>query len=91
MKKQQISKEKAECASSTVRNTPWKNIVFSKYEHKVRKLQVRIPKAHQEKRYNKKKVLQHLLATSYDTKALAVRKVTSNNGKREMADKRSGI
>ena len=82
MKKQQRSKAKAECASSAERNTTWKSIDFSKCERKVRKLQVRIAKAHKEKRYNKVKALQHLLVTSFEAKALAVRKVTSNKGKR---------
>ncbi|MCZ2561482.1 reverse transcriptase N-terminal domain-containing protein, partial [Bacteroides fragilis] len=40
----------------------------SKYERKVRKLQVRIAKAHKEKRYNKVKALRYLLATSYEAK-----------------------
>lgn len=82
MKKQQRSKAKAECASSAERNTTWKSIDFSKCERKVRKLQIRIAKAQKEKRYNKVKALQHLLVTSFEAKALAVRKVTSNKGKR---------
>ena len=65
-----MSKAKAECASLTVRNTTWKDIDSSKYERKVRKLQVRIAKAHKEKRYNKVKALRYLLATSYEAKAL---------------------
>ena len=71
MKKQQRSE-----------NTTWKDIDFHKCECKVRKLQVRIAKAHTVKRYNKVKALQHLLVTSFEAKALAVRKVTSNKGKR---------
>ena len=82
MKKQQRSEAKAECASSAGRDTTWKSIDFSKCERKVRKLQVRIAKAQKEKRYNKVKALQHLLVTSFEAKALAVRKVTSNKGKR---------
>lgn len=82
MKKQQRSEAKAECASSAKRNTTWKSIDFSKCERKVKKLQIRIAKAQKEKRYNKVKALQHLLVTSFEAKALAVRKVTSNKGKR---------
>ena len=48
----------------------------------MRKLQIRITKAQREKRYGKVKALQHLLVTSFNAKALAVRKVTSNKGKR---------
>ena len=44
----------------------------------MRKLQVRIAKAHKEKRYNKVKALRYLLATSYEAKALAIRKVTDH-------------
>ena len=82
MKKQQRSEAKAKCASSAESNTTWKDIDFHKCECKVRKLQVRIAKAQKEKRYNKVKALQHLLVTSFEAKALAVRKVTSNKGKR---------
>ena len=82
MKKQQRSEAKAECASSAKGNTTWKSIDFSKCERKVKKLRIRIAKAQKEKRYNKVKALQHLLVTSFEAKALAVRKVTSNKGKR---------
>ena len=77
MKKQQRSEAKAECASSAKDNTTWKDIDFHKCECKVRKLQIRIAKAHTGKRYNKVKALQFLLVTSFEAKALAVRKVTS--------------
>ena len=82
MKKRQRSKAQAECASSAKRILSWKDIDFSKCERKVRKLQVRIAKAQKEGRYNKVKALQHLLTTSFEAKVLAVRKVTSNKGKR---------
>ena len=77
-----MSKAKAECASLTVRNTTWKDIDSSNYERIVRKLQVRIAKTHKEERYNKVKALRYLHATYYEAKALAIRKVTSNKGKR---------
>ena len=48
----------------------------------VRRLQVRIVKAMKENRWNKVKALQRLLTHSYSGKALAVRRVTENNGKR---------
>ena len=78
MKKQ----AKAECASSAKHSNTWKEIDFSKYECKVRKLQIRITKTQKKKRYNKVRSLQHLLVTSYEAKTLAVKKVTSNKGKR---------
>ena len=82
MKKQQRSKAQAECASSAECRTSWKGIDFARCGRKVRKLQVRIAKAQKERRYNKVKALQHLLVTSFEAKALAVRKVTTNKGKR---------
>ena len=59
-----------------------KTLTFISVNAKVRKLQIRIAKAHTGKRYNKVKALQFLLVTSFEAKALAVRKVTSNKGKR---------
>jgi RNA-directed DNA polymerase len=82
MKKWQRSEAKAECASSAKGNTTWKDIDFHKCECKVRKLQVRIAKAHSGKMYNKVKDLQHLLVTLFEAKAFAVRKVPPNKGKR---------
>jgi RNA-directed DNA polymerase len=48
----------------------------------VRRLQARIVKATQEGRWGKVKALQHLLTHSFSGKALAVRRVTENSGKR---------
>jgi RNA-directed DNA polymerase len=48
----------------------------------VKKLQGRIVKAQQEKRYGKVKALQHLLVNSFEAKVLAIQRVTSNKGKR---------
>ncbi len=82
MKKQQMSGVKTKCASSTKCANNWNSIDWKRCERKVRKLQVRIAKAQKEKRYNKVKALQHLLVTSFEAKALAVKRVTSNKGKR---------
>ena len=48
----------------------------------VRRLQARIVKATQEGRWNKVRALQRLLTHSYSGKALAVKRVTENRGKR---------
>ncbi len=48
----------------------------------VRRLQMRIVKATQGGRWNKVKVLQRLLTSSFSGKALAVKRVTENKGKR---------
>lgn len=82
MKKQQRSKARAGCASSVEGKTTWEGIDFVRCERKIRKLQVRIATAQKEGRYNKARALQHLLVTSFEAKVLAVRKVTSNKGKR---------
>jgi RNA-directed DNA polymerase len=55
---------------------------WSKYERKVRRLQARIVKATREGRWNKVKALQRLLTHSFGGKALAVKRVTENQGKR---------
>lgn len=82
MEKQQRSEAQAKCASSAERKISWNEIDFSRCERRVRKLQVRIAKAQKDGRYNKMKALQHLLVTSFEAKVLAVRKVTTNKGKR---------
>ena len=59
----------------------WKSIDWEKAEVEVNRLQARIAKATQEKKWNTVKRLQYLLTHSYYAKALAVRKVTTNKGK----------
>lgn len=54
---------------------------LEKAEAEVSRLQARIAKATQEKKWNTVKRLQYLLSHSYYAKALAVRKVTTNKGK----------
>ncbi len=54
----------------------------TKSTKKVRQLQVGIVKATQEGRWGKVKALQHLLTHSFSGKALAVRRVTENQGKK---------
>lgn len=60
----------------------WKAINWNHLKEQVHRLQVRIAKAVKEKRWGKVKSLQHTLVTSWSAKALAVKKVTSNKGKR---------
>lgn len=59
----------------------WKSIDWNKAETYVNRLQVRIAKAMQDKKWNTVKRLQYLLTHSYYAKALAVRKVTTSKGK----------
>jgi RNA-directed DNA polymerase len=59
----------------------WNSINWKTIEKHVRRLQMRIAKAVQEKKWNKVKTLQHLLSNSFYAKLLAVKRVTSNKGK----------
>lgn len=59
----------------------WNSISWSQCHRIVQRLQVRIVKATQEKRWNKVKALQRLLTHSFSGKALAVERVTGNKGK----------
>src|SRR5712692_8978108 len=63
------------------RVTDWHAIDWESANHNVRRLQARIVKATQEKKWNKVKALQRLLTHSFSAKALAVRRVTENQGK----------
>src|SRR5438045_4368847 len=60
----------------------WHGIPWYRTERNVRRLQARIVKATQEKRWGKVKALQRLLTHSFSGKALAVRRVTENQGKK---------
>ena len=68
------------CASSSPANA-WEQIDWSQCERQVSRLQARIVKATQEKRWGKVKALQRLLTCSFSGKALAVKRVTDNQGK----------
>ncbi len=60
----------------------WKSIDWTKADKFVRRLQVRIAKAVGEGKPGKVKALQRMLTRSYAARVLAVRRVTSNKGKR---------
>jgi RNA-directed DNA polymerase len=60
----------------------WLAIDWRATHRVVRRLQARIVKATQEKRWGKVKALQHLLSHSFSGKLLAVKQVTENSGKR---------
>jgi RNA-directed DNA polymerase len=59
----------------------WHDIEWEKAHRNVRRLQARIVKATQEGRWGKVKALQRLLTRSFSGKALAVKRVTENQGK----------
>lgn len=60
----------------------WKSIHWPTVYETVKRLQMRIAKAVKERRYGRAKALQWLLTHSYHAKLLAVKRVTSNKGKR---------
>jgi RNA-directed DNA polymerase len=60
----------------------WHSINWAPCYENVQKLQSRIVKAIKAGRWNKVKALQHLLTHSFSGKALAVRRVTENRGKK---------
>src|SRR5687767_4458706 len=60
----------------------WHAIDWRKATSAVRRLQARIVQATQAGRWGKVKALHHLLTHSFSGKALAVRRVTENHGKR---------
>ncbi len=60
----------------------WRSLDWAKHHMNVRRLQARIVKAVREGRWGKVKALQWLLTHSLSGKALAVRRVTENNGRK---------
>ena len=63
-------------------NLDWNQINWRKVKGNVRRLQARIVKAIEAGRWGKVTALQRLLTRSFSAKALAVRRVTENQGKR---------
>ena len=59
----------------------WGQINWPQCETRMKKLQARIVKAVQDKRWNRAKALQRLLTRGFSGKALAIKRVTSNKGK----------
>jgi len=60
----------------------WRSIDWNYARRQVRRLQMRIAKAVKENKWNKVKSLQYLLTRSFYAKLLAVKRVTSNKGKK---------
>ncbi len=75
--------EKSERLSDVKRlEKQWKNIDWRKAEYEVNRLQIRIAKAVQSKNSNSVKRLQYMLTHSFYAKLIAVKRVTTNKGKR---------
>lgn len=67
-------------ASSTTPKEGWNTLVWPVVQKHVFRLQVRIAKAEREGRKGKVKALQRLLTSSFHSKCLAVKRVTSSTG-----------
>jgi RNA-directed DNA polymerase len=80
VKQMKANEEMVACATSHD-EVDWHAIDWHKANQNVRRLQARIVKATQEGRWGKVKALQRLLTRSFSGKALAVRRVTENQGK----------
>jgi RNA-directed DNA polymerase len=63
-------------------SSTWDAVDWRTVEDNVRRLQARIVKAVQQKKWNKVKALQHLLTHSASGKLFAVRRVTVNDGRK---------
>jgi RNA-directed DNA polymerase len=75
---EQMSAATQACAPS---GATWDGINWAKVRRHVRGLQTRMVKASQAGRHNKVKALQWLLTHSFSGKALAVKRVTENQGR----------
>ena len=76
-----MNTEQSACASSGQAEA-WEQLNWTQCERHVRRLQARIVKATREGRRGKVKALQRLLTHSFHGRALAVKRVTENQGKR---------
>jgi len=82
MGKQMTFVNKRMMRSSTLIEPTWRSIDWQKARREVRRLQMRIAKAVEERKYRRAKSLQWILTHSFYAKALAVKRVTSNKGKK---------
>jgi len=73
----------AESSAGAVSHIPtdWHAILWKTVNENVRRLQARIVQATKAGKWHKVQALQHLLTHSFSGKALAVRRVTENQGK----------
>jgi len=81
MEDKQMNAATAACAASGP-EVDWHGIDWAQCHRQVRRLQARIVKATQEGRWGKVKALQWLLTHSFSGKAIAVKRVTENQGKK---------
>jgi group II intron reverse transcriptase/maturase len=78
----QMAAENQSAGAASHQERGWHAIHWQAANQEVKRLQVRIVKAQQQGKWGKVKALQHLLTHSFSGKALAVKRVTENQGKR---------
>jgi RNA-directed DNA polymerase len=78
----QMAAELQSAGAASHQERGWHAINWQTANREVKRLQVRIVKAQQQGKWGKVKALQHLLTHSFSGKALAVKRVTENQGKR---------
>jgi len=78
----QMSAIERSAGASSAKRGEFKAIDWQKVRREVRRLQIRIAKAVREGRHGKVKALQWLLTRSFSGKALAVKRVVSNRGRK---------
>jgi RNA-directed DNA polymerase len=78
----QMTAETSTAGAASHQEMNWHAINWQTVNREVKRLQVRIVKAQQQGKWGKAKALQHLLTHSFSGKALAVKRVTENTGKR---------
>jgi RNA-directed DNA polymerase len=78
----QMAAEIQSAGAASHQERGWHAIHWQTANQEVKRLQGRIVKAEQQGKWGKVKALQHLLTHSFSGKALAVKRVTENQGKR---------
>ncbi len=78
----QMAAELQSAGAASHQERGWHAINWQTANQEVKRLQVRIVKAQQQGKWGRVKALQHLLTHSFSGKALAVKRVTENQGKR---------
>ena len=77
-----MGKQKTASAGAPIDDAKWGRINWDHARREVRRLQMRIAKATKKNKWGKVKSLQHILTNSFYAKVLAVKRVTSNKGKK---------
>jgi len=79
--KQMTAGDKALTGAASHKANNWSHLNWEQVNSDVRRLQARIVKATEQRRWGKVSALQRLLTRSFSAKALAVKRVTENKGK----------